>query len=361
MFSSVLNIIIIVLVLSAIITIHELGHFLMCRMTGVGVTEFSVGMGPCIFHTKKGETQYSIRALPIGGYCMMLGEDEEECRDERAFPNKPVWARFLVIIGGPLFNFILALIVSVLLIGLAGYLTCEINYVAENSAAEEAGLQEGDIITKLDNTRIIDFRDVTMYMQFHKTSDPVVVTFLRDGAEHEVTVYPHYIEAANVYQLGISGGFRLDESGEYYSRVQGNVLSTIKYSFLEVHYWIKTTFISLKGLITGQVGVNQVSGVVGVADVMNDTMKEAKEDGGNFTVFLNVLNFMILISANLGVMNLLPFPALDGGRLIFILAELIMRKPVPKEKEALIHTIGFLLLFVVMILVTFKDIRNLFV
>lgn len=356
-----INIVVIIIVLGIIIMVHELGHFLMCRATGIAVSEFSIGMGPCIFHTQKGETRYSIRCLPIGGYCMMLGEDEEDCKDERAFSNKPVWSRLLVIAGGPFFNFILAFVASVVLIGMAGYLTGEINYVAENSAAAEAGIQEGDIITRLDNTRIYDFREVSMYMQFYSSEEPIAVTLLRDGEEMNVLVSPKYNEEYGLYQLGLSGGYQLDESGEYYIRTKANLYTNIKYSALEVRYWIKTTFLSLKALVTGKVSVNQVSGVVGVADVMNDTMKEAKAEGGTFTVILNVINFMILISANLGVMNLLPFPALDGGRLLFLLAELITRKPVPKEKEAIVHAIGFVLLFIVMILVTFKDIRNLFV
>ncbi len=364
---TVINVIVIILVLGIIITIHELGHFLMCRLTGVAVNEFSIGMGPAIFHWKRKETQYSIRLLPIGGYCLMLGEEEGECVDENgqknehAFPNKPIWVRILIVLGGPFFNFILAFVVSLVLIGMAGYMTGEINYIAEGSAAEEAGLREGDIITRLDGQRIYDFREVSLYMQLRKSGDPVEVTILRDGETIDYTITPKYYEEYGYYIIGINGGFHLDESGEYYVRTKANVLTDISRSFLEVRYWIKATFMSLKALVTGKVGVNQVSGVVGVADVMNDTMKEAKADGGIYSVILNVMNFVILISANLGVMNLLPFPALDGGRLMLLLAELIMRKPVPKEKEAVINIVGFVILFVVMILVTFKDIRNLFV
>lgn len=358
---TIVNVIVIILVLGIIITIHEFGHYLMCRLTGILVTEFSIGMGPAIFHWRKKETQYSIRLLPIGGYCLMLGDEEEESQDERAYPNKPLWVRILVVLGGPVFNFILAFLVSLVLIGMAGYLTGEINYIAEGSPAEEAGLQEGDIITRLDGSRIYDFREVSLYMQLRKSGDPVDLTVQRGNETIEYSITPRYYEDYGYYVIGINGGFHLDESGEYYVRTKANAVTDISRSFLEVRYWIKATFMSLKALVTGKVGVNQVSGVVGVADVMNDTMKEAKADGGIYSVILNVMNFAILISANLGVMNLLPFPALDGGKLLFLLAELIMRKPVPKEKEAIIHVVGFAILFVVMILVTFKDIRNLFV
>ncbi len=146
--NTVINVIVIILIFNVIIMIHELGHFLMCRWTGIAVSEFSIGMGPCIFKKQRGETQYSIRCLPIGGYCMMLGEDEEVNDDERAFSNKPIWARIAVVVGGPLFNFVLAFFASVVLIGMAGYLTGEVNYVAENSAAQEAGIEVGDVITR---------------------------------------------------------------------------------------------------------------------------------------------------------------------------------------------------------------------
>lgn len=355
----VINILVILLVFSVIIMIHELGHFLMCKWTGVAVTEFSIGMGPCIFKTKPGETQYSVRCLPIGGYCMMLGEDEEESTDPRAFSNKPIWSRIAVILAGPMFNFVLAFLASMVLIGMAGYLTGEINTVAEASGAEEAGILEGDVITRLNDSRVYDFREVLIYMQFYSSEEPVSVTFLRNGEEQTVLVTPKYNEAAGMYQLGISGGYHYEDG--VYSRTKANLWTNVKYSALELRYWIKTTFVSLKQLITGKVGVNQVSGVVGVADMMNETMEEAKAEGGLFSVVLNVINFLILISANLGVMNLIPFPAVDGGRLLFLLVELITRKPVPKDKEAIVHAIGFVLLFIIMILVTFKDIRNLFV
>ncbi len=357
--STVVNILIIVLVFGIIILIHELGHFLMCRWTGIGVTEFSIGMGPCIFKTQKGDTQYSIRCLPIGGYCMMLGEDEEVCDDERAFSNKPIWSRIAVIVAGPIFNFILAFFVSMLLIGLGGYLTSEINYVQEGSGAETAGLQEGDMITHINGNRIYDFREVTMFMQFYKSEEPVELTVLRNDEKMQVLVTPKFNQETGTYQMGLMGGYQVE--GDYFVRTKADFLTNIQRSWLELRYWIKTTFVSLKQLITGNVGVNQVSGVVGMADVMNETMVEAKVTGGYLMVSLNVLNFMILISANLGVINLLPFPALDGGRLLFLLIELITRKPVPKEKEAVVHAIGFVILFILMILITFKDIRNLFV
>lgn len=357
--NTVVNILVIILVFGIIIMIHELGHFLMCKWMGIGVIEFSIGMGPCIFKTQRGETQYSIRCLPIGGYCMMLGEDDAENEDERAFPNKPIWSRIAVVLAGPVFNFLLAFFASMLLIGLAGYLTGEINYVGEGTGAEAAGIVEGDVITHINGERIYDFREVSVFMQFYSSEEPVALTFLRDGQEHTVSVIPTYNEETGVYQLGLSGGYHYENG--IYTRTRANIWTNIKYSALELRYWIKTTIFSLVKLATGHVALNQVSGVVGTADMMNSIMDEARESGDSLTVVLNVINFLILISANLGVMNLLPIPALDGGRFLFLLVELITRKPIPKEKEAIIHAIGFVLLFAIMILVTFKDIRNLFI
>ena len=196
-------------------------------------------------------------------------------------------------------------------------------------------------------------------MQFYSSDDPITLTVKRDSEIRQIEVTPKYSEEAGRYLMGLQGGYQVE--GDYLVRTKANFFTDIQRSALEVRYWIKTTFVSLKEMVTGKVGINQVSGIVGVADVMNDTMKEAQETEGTYLVVLNVLNFIILISANLGVMNLLPLPALDGGRLLFLLVELITRKPIPKEKEALVHAIGFVLLLVLMVVITFKDIRNLFI
>ena len=196
-------------------------------------------------------------------------------------------------------------------------------------------------------------------MQFYSSDDPITLTVKRDGEIRQIEVTPKYSEEAGRYLMGLQGGYQVE--GDYLVRTKANFFTDIQRSALEVRYWINTTFVSLKEMVTGKVGINQVSGIVGVADVMNDTMKEAQETEGTYLVVLNVLNFIILISANLGVMNLLPLPALDGGRLLFLLVELITRKPIPKEKEALVHAIGFVLLLVLMVVITFKDIRNLFI
>ena len=344
-----LNIIFIILVFGVIIFIHELGHFLVAKKCGIPVTEFAIGMGPTLYHFTRKETKYCIKLLPIGGYCMMMGEDENS-EDPNAFNNKPVWARISVVAAGAVFNFILAFLLSIILITFSGYDSTEIKLVAENSAAYDAGILEGDVITEFDGKNVYNFREVLVYMQFHQSDEPITLSIERNGEEKEITLTPRYVEESGVYQIGISCG----------QQAAKNVFQVIKYSVLEVRYWIKTTFLSLKALITGQVGMESVSGPVGIASMMNDTLDEANEVGGLSVVLLNVINFCVLISANLGVMNLLPIPALDGGRLLFLIIEAIRRKKIPPEKEAVVHMIGFALLLVFMAFVMFNDIKNVF-
>ncbi len=360
---TVINLGIIILVFGVIIAFHELGHFLMCRLVGIGVTEFSVGMGPAIFKTQKNETQYSLRLLPIGGYCLMMGaenfDDDTPDYDDRSYANHNIWHRMLVTLGGPLFNFLLAFIISVVLIAMAGYLNCTVNYVLPGSAAEAAGLQEGDNILRMNDTKIHDFREVSLFMEFYKSEDPIRVQYERDGVVDTVEVTPNYVEDIGRYRMGLLGGYvESTEDPDYVVRPKGNAFTVIKYSVLEMRYQLASTILSLKYLVTGRMGVKNVSSVVGVADTMNESMKTAKAEGGLYTVFLNVLNFLILLSANLGVMNLLPVPALDGGNLLFLLFELVTRKPVPKNREAVVKLVGFAILFIIMILVVFKDVFN---
>lgn len=346
---AIFNIVIIILVFGSCILIHEFGHFITAKKSGVKVMEFAIGMGPKLLGRKKGETLYSLRLFPIGGYCAMLGEDETS-DDPRAFCNIHVWKRILIVVAGALFNFILAFVLSIVLLSLAGVNTNEIRAVSENSAAEEIGIEAGDRIIYLDGSRIYNFREISVYMQFVDSGDPIEIVIERNGERMTKSIVPKKVEGKEVYLLGVSGGYR-KASGP---------LEVISYSFLEVRYWIKTTFFSLKQLITGHVGVKDLSGPVGIGSAMNDVIEEAQEAGGAIDVFLNVINFCILLTANLGVMNLLPLPALDGGRLVFLLIEAVTRKKVPADKEAMVHAVGMILLFGLMAVVMLQDIIKLF-
>ncbi len=349
MISSVINILIALLVFSAIIFFHELGHFLLAKKNGIYVQEFAIGMGPSLFSFKKAETKYSLKAIPMGGYCMMLGEDED-VEDENSFSTKSVWARISVVIAGPIFNFILAFVLAIVLMAIIGYDSPTISKFSEGSPAQEAGLQVGDVITSYNGEKVCNFREILVYTQFNQTGEPITLTVNREGVTKEFTFTPEKTE--NGYLMGIYAG----------NRVKGNILETMKYSVYELRYNVKTTFLSLKYLVSGKLGIKNLSGPVGIVSMMSDTIDQAKESAeGNaaialLNVFLNMVNFCIMLSANLGVMNLLPFPALDGGRTVLLLVEAIFGKKLPAEKEAWINSIGFILLIGLMVVVMFQDI-----
>ncbi len=343
-----MSIILALIIFSLIILIHELGHFLLAKRGGVTVEEFSLGMGPRLISTVKGGTRYSLKLLPFGGSCMMLGEDEATT-EEGSFASKSVWTRISVIAAGPIFNFVLAFVLSVIIIGSIGVDKPVILAVSEGFPAAEAGIQKGDTILKMNGTKIRLSREVTNYVTFHQGED-VTFVYEHEGEERTVTLSPEQNEGGR-YIFGLS------TVSSYREKV--GAWETLKYSAYEVKYWIQTTISSLKMLFTGQVGLNDMSGPVGVVTIIGDTYKESAADGG-FYIWLNMLNISILLTANLGVMNLLPLPALDGGRLVFLIIEAIRRKRIDPEKEGMVHFVGLMLLMVLMIVVMFNDIRKLF-
>ncbi|MBQ4530773.1 MAG: RIP metalloprotease RseP [Lachnospiraceae bacterium] len=339
------------LIFSVVVVIHELGHFLLAKKNGICVTQFSIGMGPKLIHYKKGETEYCIKLLPFGGSCMMLGEDGVTTEDydmSRSFQEKSVWARISVIAAGPVFNFILAFIFAIFLIGFIGYDAPIVGKVIENYPMSEAGIEPGDKIVKLNNESVKIYREVSMFMQLNG-GDSLELTYERDGKRNTVTITPKYDEEAGYYLMGMVSG----------ERIKGNALDTIRYSVYEVRWWIKYVFKSLGMLFTGQVKADELSGPVGIVNVIGETYEESSKLG-TFTVVMSMLNFSILLSANLGVMNLLPFPALDGGRLVFLIIEAIRGKKIPPEKEGVVHFVGIVLLMALMVFVMINDIRRIF-
>lgn len=348
--STIINVIIGLIMFGFIIFFHELGHFLLAKKNGIGVIEFAVGMGPALYSFTKNDTKYSLRAIPMGGYCMMLGE-EEEVADEHSFSEKTVWQRLSVVLAGPFFNFILAFVFSLVLIGICGYDRPVINDFSENSPAKEAGLMKGDVITSYNGHTVYNFREILVYTQLNQSGDDVTLNVDRGGEKKEFTFSPSLSENGT-YLMGIAGG----------GRERKDAWNVIKYSFLEMRYQIKTVYLSLKYLITGKLGFKNVSGPVGIVSMINDTINEAKDSANGDTslaiinVILNMINFSILISANLGVMNLLPIPALDGGRAFMLLIEGIFKKRLSMQKEAFINTLGFMLLIGLMVVVLFQDI-----
>ncbi len=341
-----MSIVIAVIIFSLIIVFHELGHFSVAKACDVKVNEFNLGFGPRLLHFTKGDTTYSIRLLLFGGSCMMEGEDTSS-DDERSFQSKPVWQRFLIVAAGPIFNFILAYILSVILIGCIGYDAPVISDVMEGYSAEEQGMQAGDEIISINGYRVHFYQEISVYSYFHPGEEMDVI-YERNGERYEVTITPTYSEEDERYLLGIVS------SGE---RTKGNVFTVLAYGFYEVKYQIYTTFQSLWMLVTGQLGVSDLSGPVGIVKTIGDTV-DASASSGVFYVVMNMINLSILLSANLGVMNLLPFPALDGGRLVFFIIEMIRRKKVSEEVEGYVNFAGFALLMVLMVVVMFFDIQK---
>lgn len=341
-----MKIFIAILIFSIIIIFHELGHFLLAKANGIRVNEFSLGLGPTILGFTKGETKYSLKLFPIGGACMMEGEDEES-GDDRAFGKKSVWARISVVAAGPIFNFIMAFAGAFILLCNIGYDLPVLSGVMEGYPAEEAGLQAGDVIVKMNHSHVRFFRDISAYTQFHP-GETVKVTYERNGEQYQTELTPHYNEEYGYYMYGFQA------SGQ---RVKGNILETLKYSVYEVRYWISATLNSLKALVSGQVSVNDLSGPVGIVDMIGDGYEQSVSYG-YFAAFLQMLYITIFLSANLGVMNLLPLPALDGGRLLFMIVEVVRGKRVDPEKEGMVHFIGMMLLFAFMLFVVFNDVRK---
>lgn len=344
-FISVLNniwpYVVAVLVFIVLIIIHEFGHFIAAKLMGVRVNEFAVGFGPKLFAKQWGETTYKVNLIPLGGYCAMEGEDEESA-DEKAFCRKKPWRRFIIVVAGALFNLILGIILVAVSLAPGKYFaTTTVSKFADNAVSVNSGLKVGDTILSVDSRKVYTMYDVTY--AFTGISDGAVdMTVLRDGKKTELKNVRFATETIDGIDY-ISRDFWVEpEEKTFLNYVKQTVKTTVSYA--------RVVWFSLIDLIGGRFGLNAVSGPVGTTAIIGEAAK---------TNLLNLFPIMALITINLGIFNLLPIPALDGGRLLFILFEMIFKKPVPPKLEGVVHTVGFVLLFGFMILITFKDIWKL--
>lgn len=352
------TIILFIIIFGLVVISHEMGHFLIGRKNGIRVVEFAVGMGPTLFSFTKGGTKYSLKLLPLGGACMFDGEDgveqERENRVEispegKSFTEAGVWARIATVFAGPFFNFILAFVVAVILSAFSGADLPVVGTVTENSAASEAGLKTGDVITKIGREPIHFYREVMLISSLNR-GETMEITYERDGQKAVTALSPKYSEDDGRYYMGITN------AGVY---LECNPLQVFQYGFYEVEYWVKITYKSLRMLVMGQVSKDDVSGPVGIAQLVGESYDQAEKNYGTSYAILTMLEIVVLLSVNLGIMNLLPIPALDGGRLVFMLVEVIRGKPVPPEKEGMVHFAGLVVLMVLMVFIMYNDIMRL--
>ena len=337
-----------VLLFALIIFSHEMGHFLLAKWSGVRVNELSLGMGPRLLHFTKGETEYSLRLFPIGGYCAMEGEDEES-DDPKAFNHAKVYKRILIVAAGAIMNVLLGVILMACLLGTQErFATTTVSQFTENSFLEQAGAQPGDVIVNINGYEVYTDKDLSFALAMADPTD-TRVTVQRDGERMELSPID-YTEGTG------EGQVRLDF---YVLPQEKNAGTLIAKSFSDTTSVVRMVWMSLYGLVTGQFSMNDVAGPVGAAQAITQSAAAGLQSSFGDAVY-NIVYMLMVISVNLGVVNLLPLPALDGGRLLFLLIELIRRKPVPAKYEGWVHAAGFCLLIGLIVLITFNDLWRLF-
>lgn len=345
--STVLSIIVALAFFCLIIVIHEFGHFIVAKACGIRVDEFAIGMGPAIFKKQGKETLFSIRLFPIGGFCSM-GEDVDEDTPD-SFRKKPVLSRIATIAAGAVMNLILGFILSVIYILVSGrVVTSTIVWFSDDAVSSGYGLQYEDKILKINGVKIYSVKDITY--QLGNDEDGIVDFVVKRNGE-------------TVNVNGVQFAAKLDEETGKKTLIYDFKVASIDvtagnlllYSFKNSIYYGRIVLMSLRDIIRGKYGINDLQGPVGIATVIGDVA----EDNGFDISFL--LDIATLVTINIGIFNLLPIPALDGGRLVFLIIEAIRRKALKAETEGMIHFVGFAALMLLMIFVTFNDVKNIFV
>lgn len=340
-----------ILILGLIILVHEFGHFIFAKKFGIYVYEFSIGMGPKLLSKKdkKNETEYCLRLIPIGGFVQLAGEevdDDDNVPKDRKLYSKKAWQRFLVMFFGAGNNFILAfliLFVSALIWGFPN-MDPVITKVTPGYPMAEAGISSGDEILSINDHKTSTMDDVRLYLTIAKPGKDITFTIKEeDGNKKEVTITPQEeTEDGNTtYRVGI----------EFEEQDQRGLFGSIKYAFVKMGALFKQMWVVLQNLFTGGIGVNNLSGPVGIYSIVGQSRQAGIE---------NIFQLVALLSINVGFINLLPFPAFDGGRILFLIIEKIKGSPIKQSTENMIHSIGFILLMILLVYITFNDILRLF-
>lgn len=347
---SILSIIIALVIFEVIILIHEFGHFIVAKACGVKVNEFAIGMGPAIIKKQKGETLYAWRVFPIGGYCSMEGEDAESA-DDRAFCKKSVPKRMAIVVAGIVMNLVLGYILLVIHTAWTAPVTStQISWFEDNAKSQSTGLQVGDEIVKVNGMRIFTATDLSY--QFQNDDDSVFdMVVVRDGEKVELDDVAFSTQDDTMHI-----DFKV-------APVEASVGTVLSYSLKQTASDSRLIYISLVDLVRGKYSIRDLSGPVGIVDTIGQVIEsETDEQTGIDWASLgqSMLSMAAFITINIGLFNLLPLPALDGGRLIFLIIEAIRRKPVPAEKEGMVHFVGLALLMVLMVIVTISDVIKIF-
>ena len=348
-----LTLIYFILILGIIVLVHEFGHFIFSKIFGVYVYEFSIGMGPRLFGTKKqkGKTQYNVRAFPIGGFVALAGEDPTEKDPEVPkggyLYEKPIWQRFIIMGAGVFNNFLLALIL-LFFIGVfhgAVDMTPVVTSLDETMPMYEAGIREGDIFKSINGNKVSTQDDVRVYMALENDGTATEFVMERDGKEYSYSVTPVEMEDEETKEKSFKYGITFER------KLDHGFLPAIRFSFEQFGSYFKQIIITFKYLFTGKLSVNNLSGPVGIYSVVGQVTKES--------ALLNIANLTALLCVNVGFLNILPFPAFDGGRIFFLLIEKIKGKPLNPKIENTVNTVGFCLLMILIVFITINDILKL--
>ncbi|MBR2953089.1 MAG: site-2 protease family protein [Clostridia bacterium] len=347
MWSKVWPFLVAILFFGLLISIHELGHFTFAKLFKVKVNEFALGMGPAIFKKKKGDTTYALRLLPIGGYVSMEGEDEEST-DENAFNRKKVWQKIIIVAAGAIMNLILGVVIVATCLSMEDLIgTNQIHSFEKNAVSQQSGLEVGDQILEINGHRVFSDMDISFLMT--RSEDGIYdMTVRRDGEK---------VELSDVkFETTVEQGYTLIKYDFIIRGVEPNFFNVVTNAFKQTASIGRLVWLSLFDLVTGKFGLSDLSGPVGTVNILADITSSAVESRANL---ISALTLMAFVSINIGIFNLLPLPALDGGRLFFLAVEGIRRKPINPKYEGYVHGAGLVLLLLLMVVVTFNDILNL--